>query len=147
MFEGYSWFEVSNRDPRVVHLYARHYSSKKNGKSIKDWLAHGISANGHDVTMLTSDSKALWGWLEQQIRHDHQEGIQCYVFRNESNILSSVLINDAVAIAQEYWPSQRLWTYVNPYKIDSPNPGYCFKVAGWKHKGQSKGGLHILELS
>ncbi len=147
MFNNYSWFEVSNRDPRVVALYARHYSSKKSNKGVSDWLAHGISPNGRDVTMLTTDSLALWGWLEQKIRDDHQEGIQCYVFRNESKILSSVLIHEAVVIAQRYWPHERLWTYVNPHEINSINPGYCFKLAGWKHKGQSKTGLHILELS
>jgi hypothetical protein len=43
------------------------------------------------------------------------------------------------------WPDQRLYTYVNPVKV-SANPGYCFKQAGWRFCGKTKGGLHILEV-
>ena len=41
---------------------------------------------------------------------------------------------------------ERFFTFVNPGKVGSPNPGYCFKKAGWRHVGRTKKrGLHILE--
>ncbi len=145
-FPDSMWFEVSNRDPRVVGLYSRHYSAIKNGSTIGDWLRHGISPPGQDVTMLTSESAALFGWLKQNVRDDGQEGVQCYVFRNEGPMLSSNLIRDACDIAWRYWPGERLWTYVNPDFIQSVNPGYCFKKAGWELLPErSKAGLVILQ--
>lgn len=40
----------------------------------------------------------------------------------------------------------RLYTYVDRRKVRSPNPGYCFKVAGWRNCGVTKARkLAILE--
>lgn len=45
MFESDAeWYGVSKRDPRVVGLYARHYSSKKNGHGVAGWLSFGITS-------------------------------------------------------------------------------------------------------
>jgi hypothetical protein len=45
----------------------------------------------------------------------------------------------------------RMYTYVNPAKIRSINPGYCFKQAGWRNARNpdgtvyvSKAGQHLL---
>ncbi|MDR1160049.1 MAG: hypothetical protein LBK69_05415, partial [Syntrophomonadaceae bacterium] len=65
--------------------------------------------------------------------------------RNESRILSSTLIKEAEEHAWRRWTGERLYTYVNPKKIRSSNPGYCFKIAGWTHCGFTKGALVILE--
>ena len=54
---------------------------------------------------------------------------------------------EAVALAWYRWPGERLYTYVNPKRIKSDNPGYCFKIAGWKVCGVTKvNKLVILEL-
>ena len=48
--------------------------------------------------------------------------------------------------AWKRWPGERLYTYVDPKKIKSTNPGYCFKVCGWRKCGVTKHRkLHILE--
>jgi hypothetical protein len=138
------WVPVSDHDPRAAGLYSRHYSSAKNKKTIRDWLRHGISGPGEHLVLLAPDSRALFGWIKQ-IRKDNQDGVNCFVFRNEGPRLSSELIIEACKDAWAKWPKERLWTYVNPTQVSSANPGYCFKRAGWRYAGQSLRGLHVLE--
>ena len=133
MFQsGANWFGASKRDPRVVGLYARHYSSKKNNKGIAEWLSFGITSPGAVIVLLTSDASALFVWLKQKYHSNDQAGVNCAVFRNEGHILSSTLILEAEEIAWAKWPAERLFTYVDPGAVNSCNPGYCFKVAGWE---------------
>jgi hypothetical protein len=133
MFEsGANWFGASKRAPRVVGLYARHYSSKKNNKGIAEWLSFGITPPGAVIVLLTSDARALFVWLKQKYHANDQEGVNCVVFRNEGNVLSSTLILEAESFAWSQWPAERLFTYVDPKEVSSRNPGYCFKMAGWE---------------
>lgn len=60
------------------------------------------------------------------------------LFRNESDVLSSKLILAAEKIAAARWPGERFYTYVDPKKIRSTNPGACFKKAGWRVCGVTK---------
>lgn len=126
------WYRVTKFDPRAVGLYRRHYSAKKNRKGVRDWLAHGITGPGASITLLTSDCSALFVWVKQNYSDIEQYGVNCAVFRNEGNILSSLLILEAEKIAWQKWPNERLFTFVDPNEINSSNPGYCFKLAGWK---------------
>ncbi len=43
-----------------------------------------------------------------------------------------------MALAWAEWGPQRLYTYVNPRRVRSSNPGYCFKQAGWRLCGVTK---------
>ena len=71
--------------------------------------------------------------------------MNCSIFRNESDCLSSELILQAEAWARRYWPAMEwLSTYVNPRNIRSSNPGYCFKIAGWQCGEPTRGGLVLL---
>ena len=104
------------------------------------------------MTLLLSDGSALFIWLKQKYIQNEQTGVNCAVFRNESMELSSLLILDAEKMAWERWNGERLYTYVDPNEITSPNAGYCFKKAGWKlvrdNNGKTlktKNGLLILE--
>jgi hypothetical protein len=140
MFESEAeWYGVSKRDPRVVGLYARHYSSKKNGHGIADWLSFGITSPGAVITLLTSDASALFVWLKQKYHGNEQSGVNCAVFHNESKVLSSRLILKAELFAWAKWPAERLFTYVDPKAVNSRNPGYCFKMAGWELVRQANG--------
>ena len=68
------------------------------------------------------------------------------MFRNESPILSSVLVAEVDELGWARWPDEsRHWTYVDPTKVRSSNPGYCFLRAGYRRCGHSKRGLLILE--
>ena len=104
------------------------------------------------MILLTLDCKALFGWRKQKITDDKQSGVNCFVFRNEGNILSSELIKEADELAWNRWGDSRHYTYVNKEKIASKHAGYCFIMAGWDYqrddKGKpilTKGGLYILE--
>ena len=126
------WQIVSKRDPRVVGLYRRHYSWKKNRKSTKKLLRAGITAPGEDITLLRVDCSALFVWLKQKYRRDGQTGINCAVFRNEGSELSSRLILEAEIWAWDKYPGARLYTFVDPREVNHKrDPGRCFKKAGW----------------
>jgi hypothetical protein len=74
-----------------------------------------------------------------------QDGVNCAVFRNESNHRSSTLIRQADAIADYCWPGERHYTYVGPKAVRSSNPGFCFMASGWRRCGATKSGLIVLE--
>lgn len=137
-----NWLPALDGDPRARALHQRHYSCSnrkpKNGQFMPP---------GEKMVLLTLRCDALFGWVRNVVeRYDKQEGVCCTVFRNESPILSSDLIREADAIADEKWPGERHFTYVDPGEVKSSNPGYCFLKAGWRKCGKSKGGLVILEM-
>jgi hypothetical protein len=101
---------------------------------------------GESMVLLTEDCQALFVWLKAKFRADGQRGICCTVFRNESDILSSELVREACELAWRKWPGARLYTLVDPQKVRSSNPGYCFQMAGWRKCGMSKSGHVVLEL-
>lgn len=147
MISGMNWYPSTKFDPRVVGLYARHYSSKVNGGTIPGWLRCGVAAPGESMTLMTTDCSALFLWLKQEYRADDQYGVNCAIFRNEGNRLSSDLIREAAVLAWSRWPGERLYTFVDPKEIKSTNPGYSFMAAGWHRlKERTTRGLVILEL-
>jgi len=120
------WRIVSERNKIARALADRHYSRKTPGH-------HLFVGPGERLILLSYDEKALFVWRYSRIRRDGQEGIECTIFRNEGNLLSSYLILEAEKFAIKKWPwCTRLFTYVDPTKIRSTNPGFCFMMAGWK---------------
>ena len=98
------------------------------------------------MVLLTPEHNALFVWRKFIDRCPGQTGVNCAVFRNESSHRASDLIVAAEAIAWRRWPSERLYTYVNPKKIKpSRTPGRCFLRAGWMYCGVTGSGLLILE--
>ena len=138
---GY-WMPAKDGDPRAFALYMRHYSAKQYKRRRPNTLFVGP---GEKMVLMTPQCDALFVW-RKFIPKDKQPGINCAVFRNESDILSSTLIKEAMQLAWQRWPGERLYTYVNPRKIKSTNPGYCFLMAGWHKCGlTSWAKLTILE--
>jgi hypothetical protein len=85
---------------------------------------------GEKMPLMTPRDNALFVW-RKFIDDSGQQGVNCAVFRNQSEYLSSRLIELACDLAWQRWPGERLYTYVNPAKIRSTNPGYCYLRAGW----------------
>ena len=145
--DGY-WIGIHDGDLRALDIFKRHYSyrHRANGKRRGN---NTFVGQGEKMVLLTATNDALFVWrrgFQKMWGMDNQEGICCSIFRNEGSILSSTLIQEAMELAWSRWPSQRLFTYVQPSKIRSINPGYCFKVAGWMQCGWNKDGrLMILE--
>lgn len=141
------WVKVAPTDLRALEIFKRHYTFRKwRRRNTKN--GNRFVGPGEQITLISKDGKALFVWRKEKFRLDKQDGINCAVFRNEGSVLSSELIRQAVAIAQDRWKNERLFTFVNAKKISSQNPGYCFKQAGWKLCGITKErGLIILEYN
>lgn len=134
-FGATQWMKVRDGDPFAKELYDRHYSARRyaDGRNPAK-----IVGPGEYLMLVTPDYQALFVW-RKFISVDHQEGVNCSIFRNEGNLLSSELILDAERWAWARWPAEhRLYTYVNPCKVASRNPGYCFKCTGWQGCGLTK---------
>lgn len=139
---GQRWYSILDGDPMGMALFERHYSSlkKRNEKGVRQFVGPG-----EKMVLMTTDGLALFVW-RKFIDDSGQKGVNCAIFRNEGPHLSSSLIKEAVEIARNKWPRERLYTYVDADKIISPNPGYCFKMAGWRQIGKVKSGKIVLAL-
>ncbi|MDX3928978.1 MAG: hypothetical protein QHC90_24640 [Shinella sp.] len=135
------WFLTKDGDRVCLDLYERHYSCRQYRDGRKRRLFAGP---GQKIVLRTADDSAMFVW-RKFIDRRGEEGINCAVFRNEGPHCSSELIRQADAIADFVWPGERHYTYVRASSIRSTNPGFCFRAAGWRRCGLTKGGLVILE--
>jgi hypothetical protein len=128
------WIQVRDGNKAAMDLFKRHYSRYcyKDGRRPSLFVGPG-----QKIVLIGKNNDALFVWRKFRSA-DVQEGVNCAVFRNESGQLSSKLLAQAEEIAGKRWPGERLYTYVNPKKVKSTNPGYCFKVNGWKICGITK---------
>lgn len=144
------WWISKDSDLDCAELYERHYSRYKYADGRKRNNDQFVGP-GKPIVLRTWSGDALFVWREfvddciDERTGERQEGINCAVFRNESKRRSSDLIRQADAIADVEWPNRRHYTYVDPTKVASKNPGYCFLCAGWRKCGRTKGGLIVLE--
>ena len=136
------WIFARDADPSVRNLFDRHYSRRRyrDGRSPAKFVGPG-----EYICLRTADCDAIFLW-RKFISMDHQDGVNCAVFRNEGPIVSSLLILEAEKVAHQRWPGERFYTYVDARKVKSTNPGFCFIKAGWRRAGLTKArGLVILE--
>jgi len=145
---GAAWWLTRDGDRACLDLYERHYSARP----YRDRRRRRTFAGpGEKVILRTAAGDAFFVW--RQFRDDcldprtgaPQAGVNCAAFRNEGTAQSSDLIRQADAIADVCWPDCRHYTYVNPIRVASGNPGYCFLCAGWRRCGRTRSGLIILE--
>jgi hypothetical protein len=113
------WHAVKDGNKNAIKLYERHYSCYhyKDGRERKLFVGPG-----EKMVLLTKEEDALLVW-RKFIDYSGQKGINCAVFRNESKILSSVLIEEAVLLAGRRWNEKRLYTYVN--KTSAPDGNHA----------------------
>jgi len=141
------WWLTKDGDKSCLALYERHYSAYRyrDGRPRYQFVGPGFS-----IVLRTErgDAVFVWrGYIDDTI--PKQEGVECSLFRNESQIQSSILIRQADAIADCVWPGRRHYTKVDPKAVgrDDPRhvPGYCFRRAGWRSCGMTQSGKLILE--
>jgi hypothetical protein len=126
-------------DSECSDLADRHYSRQSNGQL-------QFVPPGESIVLRNAEGTCVFVWIRNVVpRYDKQVGINCTIFRNESCRRSSDIILEAELFAVERWGNVRAFTYIDAEKIQSVNPGYCFKKAGWKSAGRSKSGLILLE--
>jgi hypothetical protein len=129
-----TWMPVKDGDDHARSVFDRHYSRYFYADGRKPKLFVGP---GEKLVLVTPCRRALFVW-RKFISGDGQQGINCAIFRNEGAGLSSDLIRAADGVADRHWLGERHFTYVNPRKVRSSNPGYCFIVAGWRKCGITK---------
>lgn len=139
LFDCGTWLQIKDGDVRALAIYRRHYSRRRY-RVQRQGLFVGP---GEKLVLMSPRCDALFVW--RRFKDDSgQQGVNCAAFRNEGPSRSSELVLAAEAFARARWPGERFYTYVNPAKLRSTNPGYCFLVAGWQRIGHTKGGLIIL---
>jgi hypothetical protein len=131
------WMPIKDGDLHACSMFERHYSAAKSLRLRRERGTTLICGPGYKMVLATPCRRALFVW-RKFISGDGQQGINCAVFRNEGAGLSSDLIMAADALADERWPGERHFTYVNPREVRSSNPGYCFLRAGWRKCGITK---------
>jgi hypothetical protein len=135
---------MNKAHPNGRLLANRHYSRQKVGSK-------QFCRPGQNIVLGTSDGKAVWvSWRPKPgiKRMDGLDAIECTLFRNEGESLSSDLIQEAVALTVDAWgwPPDGLLTYIDASAIQSRNPGYCFKQAGWALDKTYRGKKGLLRL-
>ena len=136
-------WELSYRsDPLALALADRHYSRQSVG-------SNNMMPPGRCIVLV--GDQCVWGSsLQKYVMHEWAGAIVCTIFRNEGQILSSVLILEAVAITSWKWqiPEQGMITFVNKSKVIGKRDfGYCFLKAGFNKIGHTKSGLVALHLA
>jgi hypothetical protein len=125
-------------DPELAALADRHYSRGKVGSP-------QFAPPSSPLILRDALGTVLFGWSFQMFRADEFAGqLNCFIFRNESKRISSEIILEAETLAVEKWGPMPAFTYIDPAKIRSTNPGCCFKKAGWKFLRANLDGKHIL---
>jgi hypothetical protein len=124
------WQVRSRSDAAARALADRHYSRKTRG-------APWVGPPGRVLVLVTPCERAAWvtRWPYPYLALDGLDAWRCSLFRNEATeLLSSALIVAAMATTAAVWaagPRDGWLTWVDPAKVASANPGYCFQRAGW----------------
>jgi hypothetical protein len=141
------WALSHRADPKALPLADAHYSRQKPGTP-------QFVPPGRCVVLLAgAPPLALWvsSWpFAQFVRHAWGGAWMCSCFRNEGAGLSSELIREAVAATRHVWgdpPPLGMVTFVDRDKTrPKRDPGRCYRRAGFKVCGETKGGLVALQL-
>lgn len=116
---------TTHHDQEVVALVDRHYSRRPGQR-------RQVGGPARKLVLRDAAGSAvfIWLWPQDGKRWDGQVGFYCSVFRNESARQSSDVIREAEELAAAHWGGvRRMFTYVDPSRVRSRNPGYCFLMA------------------
>lgn len=137
------WRKSDRFDPASLPLADRHYNRQKPGTP-------QFVPPGRCLVLLAEDRSALWVTSWPHFRADQWEGAWINtLFRNEGSFVSSALIRSAVSHTRAHFgetPDLGMVTFIDPSKVQSTNPGYCYLVAGFRHAGWTPKGLRVLRM-
>lgn len=136
-----NWMLAYRADPGGKRLADRHYNRQH--PESKQFVPPGAC-----LVLRTDCGRAVWttSWpLAQYVKHQWAGAWVNSLFRNEGAGLASDLITAAVAATRFYWPDVPLLgivTFVDASKVrHKRDPGRCYRKAGWRFLGYTKGGL------
>lgn len=134
-----NWLTVSKGDIRARGIADRHYSRQK-------VRSPQFTRPGNNLVLLTEDCSSLWVSWKPANGIKRMDGLgdvyECTIFHRDSGDLASDLIKAAIVLTEQIWgiPKEGWVTYIADDKVQSPNPGYCFKMAGFVVDGRNKKG-------
>jgi hypothetical protein len=139
-----TWLPVPKFSPAGARLADGHYSRRTVGSP-------QFMPPGQTLVLLTPDETAVFGWWRPHptsgiVAMNGLDGWTCTIFRNTGPARSSdlILAAERELLARYDCGPDGLLTYVWDARVQSANPGYCFKVAGWKRIGRSADGRKSL---
>lgn len=142
------WTMSHRADQEARVLADRHYSRQKIGTP--QFVPPGRCLV---LKRATPEGSAFWvtSWpFAEYVKHAWAGAWVCSAFRNEGAGVSSDLVWHAVAATlAKYGPAPELGmiTFVDAGKTRKKrDPGRCFRKAGFKPVGMTKGGLFALQL-
>ncbi len=127
------WTVRHRFDRAAASLADRHYSREVVGSP-------QVGGPGRLLVFVTPCERACWitkqhvpeATSARAIADGLGDAFRCAMFRNEGAGLASELIREAMVLTERLWGPAPSWaTYVDKSKVESENPGYCFKRAGW----------------
>lgn len=139
------WHKANRYAPSALALADRHYNRQKPGTP-------QFSPPGRLLVLLTPSADAVWTTVWSRFaKHAWPGAWNNALFRNESIMLSSLLITDAVAATLAHFgapPSNGMITFIDPAKVrHKRDPGRCYLKAGFRYVGDTDKGLRVLQLS
>lgn len=140
------WLVSSRADEDVLPLADRHYNRQKPGTD-------QFVPPGRCIVLKTPCLRAVWttSWpIAEYVLHDWAGAWVNSIFRNEGAGLSSELIREAIAATRACWPRAPglgIVSFVDASKIrHKRDPGRCYRRAGFRHVGFTKGGLWVFQM-
>ena len=140
------WERSHRADVEALPLADRHYNRQKPGSP-------QFVPPGRCVVLLSKCRRAVWvtSWpFADYVRHAWAGAWVNSLFRNEGAGLSSDLIRDAIAVTLTVWPEPPdlgIITFVDAAKVrPKRDPGRCYRRAGFRDVGFTKGGLWAFQL-
>ena len=138
-----NWRLSHRADPNGVALADRHYNRQTIG-------APQFVPPGRCLVLITDGALWVTSWpYAEYVKHDWPGAWINSLFRNESGVLSSQLIIEAVAATRYHWPvpERGLITFVDSNAVRKKrDPGRCYRRAGFEHVGFTKGGLYAFQM-
>lgn len=149
-----NWYLSNRADPNAKVLADKHYNRQK------PWTKQFVPP-GACLVLLAGLPKAnaLWvsTWPKAEfVQHAWAGAWVCNIFRNESNLLASHLILEAISATRYTWPdipSLGMITFIDTrfvkpiYRRSKPTWGYTWLKAGFIYVGQTKKGLLAFQLT
>lgn len=137
------WTKSHRADPDVRPMADRHYNRQNVGSP-------QFAPPGRCLVLKRPDAFWITSWpFAEYVKHAWAGAWVCSAFRNEGDILSSALIRAAVAATRALWepPELGMIAFVNAGKVRRKrDPGRCYLRAGFRHVGETKGGLLAFQL-
>ena len=138
------WEQSSRADRAVLPMADRHYNRQKPGTP--QFVPPGRC-------LVLKRPGALWvtSWpFPEFVKHEWAGAWINSMFRREYGPLASDLIRSAIAVTRWRWPTVPdlgLVSFVDAAKVKHKrDPGRCYRKAGFRHVGFTKGGLWVFQM-